>query len=199
MENRSAARLAIGIGVITLTFPTFILFQAVTCLFVVPLLLGVISVVVGVIALRRTSTMGEAAVATSALLFVLSIVVPCGLIAYANRSRPPVLIVVPDGYRGPVRLIIDPKNGVDMPLENGVYTYCIPNNGRLVIRDADPFRHWHTERARYANGKSLPSPLSPETVGLRSLSSGSTTQGGVTESYIRFFVGTAEDVRKASD
>ena len=86
---------------------------------------------------------GTAMRAIALVLLLVAVTVPFGLIAYHNRSGYPIVLVIPDDYRGPVLLIIDRERGVDVPLRDGVYEYRIPEGGKLLIRDDQPFCQWH--------------------------------------------------------
>jgi hypothetical protein len=113
------------------------------------------------------------------------------------------VLVVPDGYKGPLRLIIDKEQGIEIPLEDGEYIYRYAENGTLMIKDASPFRHWHSLTAIYANGKPIPidheGNVPPDAVSLHFLGSGVSAQGNKEEHYIEDFVGTREEFRKYAD
>ncbi len=202
-RNNAEAIVAIVIGVLTATIPTCLLFQAVTYLFVVPLALGVPSISFGVAALQRSSALGIVAAGMSLVLLVVAIAVPYGLIAYHNRTGYPIVLVIRDNYRGPVRLVLDRERGVVVPLRGGVYEYRIPADGRLLIRDDEPFSQWHTITAVYAGGGQIPTDhegnLPPDMILLHSLGSGVRTRNGTTEEYIKFFVGPKAELRKYID
>lgn len=201
-NNQSSAVIAIMVGVLTAIVPTFVLFRAVTFLFLIPLFLGVASILLGVAALRSSSALGKLTASVSFVLLVVAVVVPFGMIAYHNRSGYPITLVIPDNYRGRVRLVIDKERGVDVPLRVGVYEYRIPESGTLHIRDDEPFRQWHTFRAEYAGGQRIPMDddnLRNDMIVLHSLGSGSRTKNGITEEHITYFVGTKEDLRKFDD
>ena len=201
--NKGSGRAAVVIGAVTATVPTFVLFQAVTYLFVVPLLLGLLCVLLGVAAHRTDRKFARHVGWVAVILMFIAIVLPFGMIAYYNRSGYPIVLVVTEGYQGPVRLIIDRQQGVEVPLVNGKYTYRVPENGILVIKDDSPFRQWHSMTARYTNGKLIPRDndgnLPPDAVSIHSLGSGVITQGGKREEFIEDFVGTKAAFRKYVD
>src|SRR5437660_1703542 len=126
--NRGSAWVAVVIGTLTATLATFMLFQAATCLFVLPLELGLVCVLLGVTALRTEARYARH-VGWIAVILMLIAVLPFGMIAYHNSSGYPIVLVVPEGYPGPVRLIIDKQRGVDVPLVDGEYKYRIPETG----------------------------------------------------------------------
>lgn len=202
-NNKAWVAVALMIGVLTATIPTFLLFRAVTFLFVIPLLLGLLSISLGLAALRRGSGLSKLAAVIAVVLLVVAVAVPFGLIAYHNRTGFPIVVIVPDNYRGPVLLVIDRDGGVDVPLRDGVYEYRIPASGKLLIRNDQPFRVWHNEKAVYASGKPLPmkieNNLPADMIVLHSLGSGSHTKYGTTEEYIEYFVGTQAELRKYVD
>lgn len=198
--NRSAGTTAVILGLLTATIPTFFLFQAVTYLFVIPLVLGAVCMLLGIAALQTEARVRTNVGWTAVVLAIVSVVLPSSIIAYYDRAGPPVIIVVPQGYRGPVTLVIDKKRGIDVPLENGRFTYHMPEGGRLLIRDDSPFRQWHSENIRFADGTPIPddvqSDLPSDKVAYFSLGGGSRTREGKSEEYIEGFVGTQAELRK---
>jgi hypothetical protein len=201
--NKGSGWTALVIGTLTATVPTFVLFQAMTYLFVVPLVLGLVSIILGVTALRNGGWYAGHVGGIAAVLMLVAVVLPFGMIAYYNRSGYPIVLVVPERYRGPVRLIIDRHQGVEVPLVHGKYTYRIPETGTLVIKDDSPFRQWHSMKPMYSSGKPIPidfeDNLRPDAVSFHSLGSGVSTQGGKEEEYIEDFVGTKAELRKYVD
>jgi hypothetical protein len=201
--RRSSGVVALVIGVLTATIPTFLLFQAVTFLFVVPLALGLLCILLGVIALRTEGRFRPHAGWIAFVIMLIAVALPFEMIAYHDRSGSPIVLVIPNGYRGPVKLIIDREQGKDVPLSDGRYTYQIPEGGTLVIKDDSPFRRWHSMSATYANGKTIPiddeDSLPPDAVTLHSLGSGVTTQNGKKEEFIEDFVGTKAELRRYVD
>jgi hypothetical protein len=198
--NRSSGWAAVIIGTLTATIPTVMLFQAVTYLFVVPLVLGLLCIVLGVTALRTEGTYGKHVGWIAVILMLVGVIVPFGMIAYYDRSGYPIVLVVPTEYRGPIRLIIDRKNGLEVPLVNKKYTYRVPETGTLLIKDDSPFRQWHSMTVIYANGKLIPNnyegKLPPDTVSHHSLGSGVKTQDGKRQEYMEDFIGTKAEFKK---
>ena len=196
---KGSAWAAVVIGSLTATLPTIVLFQAVTYLFVVPLLLGLMCIILGVIALSTGGRYGKHIGKIAVILMLIGTVFPFGMIVYYNRSGYPIVLVVPEQYRGPVRLIIDRDQGVEVPLLDGKYTYQIPETGTLVIKDDSPFRQWHSLTAMYSGGKLIPADheenLPGEIVSIHSLGSGARVQGGKQEEFIEYFVGTKAEWR----
>jgi hypothetical protein len=200
--NRSSAVVAMAIGVVTATIPTILLFQAVTYLFVVPLALGVLCVLLGGIALGSEGRLRRH-IGWIAIVIMLVAVLPLGMIAYHHRSGYAIVLVVPDGYRGPVRLVIDRERGVVVPLKNDRYTYHIPDGGTLIIKDDSAFRQWHSESAMYANGDQIPidyeKRLPPDAITLHSLGAGGETRNGRRVDLIEEFVGSEAELRQYVD
>jgi hypothetical protein len=201
MKTRGVA--AVIIGLWTATGPTYLLWQAVSLLFLLPLTLGVVSIVIGVLAIRSDASYWRHVGWIAGVLFGMGILVPCGLIIDAERSGYPIVLVIPDGYRGPIRLTIDKKKGVDIPLHDGRYTYPICQGGTLIIKDARPFYRWHSEMATYAGGKSIPrfedGHAPPEVVWLHDLGSGVRSWGGNREEYMLYFLGTDVEAKQFNE
>jgi hypothetical protein len=174
-----------------------------TFLFIVPLVLGILCIGLGVVAIRSEGRLLRHVGWFAGIIILIAILLPFGTIAYNNQSGSPIAIVIPTGYRDPVKLIIDKQQGVEVPLENGKYTYHIPESGTLLIKDDRPFRQWHSMAETYTNGKLIPidyvETLPPDTVSLHSLGSGVKTQRGTKEQYIENFVETKAELRKYVD
>jgi hypothetical protein len=64
--------------------------------------------------------------------------------------------VLPSGYVGAFRLVLDKQAGVDMKLENGRYTLEIPKDGTLKVRSFKPFAELHEKTAAYKSGEEIP-------------------------------------------
>lgn len=69
----------------------------------------------------------------------------------------PVHFVIPNGFKGPIRLTIDPITGKDVVPTNGQFVYAIPADGLVRVKSFEPFRVWHKETASYENGTAIPS------------------------------------------
>jgi hypothetical protein len=123
VKNTTSATVAVIVGVLTTLIPTTVLFLAVTYLFVIPLMAGIICILLGVVGFRTDSPLGRHAGWLAVLLMFVAVGVPFGLITYHNRSGNPIVLVIPAGYRGPIRLVIDRAGGAEIPLQNGRYTY----------------------------------------------------------------------------
>src|SRR6202158_6505662 len=124
--SRISSSVAIAFGVLTATVPTVLLFKAVTLLFMVPLFLGILCTLAGIIALRMPGKFGCHVGWVAAIICLTATVVPFGIIAYYDQPGYAIVLVIPDGYRGQVRLVIDRQYGAETPLSSGRYTYEIP-------------------------------------------------------------------------
>jgi hypothetical protein len=202
--TRVSPILAIIIGILTATIPTFLLFQAVTYLFVVPLGLGLFCIFLGLIGLRTRGKLSQHVVWIAIIIMLGGVFIPFGMIAYYNRSAYPIVVIVPEGYRGPIKLIVDKNRGIDVPLKEGRFIYHIPPSGTLLIKDDGPFHQWHSMTAKYTNGMAIPmrdeNTLAPGEVAYFGLGSGMKVDSqGTREEYIQDFVGTKGELRKYVD
>jgi hypothetical protein len=200
--NTRSGTVAIAIGLLTATIPTIVLFQAVTFSFIVPLVGGIFCIGLGVVAIRSEGALLRHVGGYAGIIMLITIGVPFGMIACDSRSGYPIVMVVPEGYKGPVKLVLDRKRGVDVPLEDGKYTYHVPRSGTLLIKDDSPFLRWHSTTAMYANGKSIPidfeGTLPPDAVSYSIGGYAVTTRGGKEEHYMEGFVGTKNELREYS-
>lgn len=199
INRGTSGNVAVVIGIFTATVPTILLALNVTYLFVIPLLFGLYCIFLGFCTYRTKSKLGLYSGWFALIIGILATGVPMGVLAHDRATGYPISIVVPVGYRGPVRLIIDGERGQAVPLTDGWYRYRILENGTRIIKDSSPFNRWHTERMIYANGEIIPSDHEnnqpPEVVTCRSLgytSRSSTT--GEKQEYMEYFVGTRKDL-----
>jgi hypothetical protein len=122
------------------------------------------------------------------------------LLAGCSDSGPPVDIVVPKGFTGPVWIVLE-SDGQDIPLVNGRYQVVIPADGVLRVRSFRPFERWHQSAARYDDGTPLPeadgaNASGPDAVALRGGGSAVTTRDGKEIRWMPYFVGTARQYRE---
>lgn len=73
-----------------------------------------------------------------------------------EMRTPTIEFVLPDGYRGKVIMFVDPMNGVPLRPRDGFVRIVIPASGVLKVKDDAILAHWHTPKARYANGTPIP-------------------------------------------
>ena len=67
----------------------------------------------------------------------------------------PVHIVVPNGFKGEVRLVLDGVHGTEVKPSQGRYEYRIPASGILRVTSFGPFKGWHVQTAAYEDGTVL--------------------------------------------
>lgn len=198
--NRRIGWAAITVGALTALIPTVVLFVAVTYLFVIPLAIGLFCVFLGITVLLVDGEYAKHVGWIVAILAAVAWVAPFGIIAYYNQPGHPIALVIPDGYRGRVKLVVDPHQGIEVPLTDGRYTYNISDNGELVIKNAGPFRRWHEMTCTYRSGQPIPIAIadgaSSDAVQVHFLGMGKSFDGAKTEEYVKFFLGTAAELRK---
>ena len=85
-------------------------------------------------------------------LLSLSIILLSGCF---SQKSPPIYFQLPINYVGAFALILDPREGINIDLQNGRYSYIIPTNGVLKIKSFDPFNKAHKEFAFYSDGKEI--------------------------------------------
>ncbi len=73
-----------------------------------------------------------------------------------SANGPPVHFVVPNGFTGEIRLILDESGGTEIERINGKLTYQIPLNGVLHVTSFKPFEPWHVQTAAYEDGTPIP-------------------------------------------
>ena len=86
--------------------------------------------------------------------------------------------VLPDGYVGMFKIVLDETGGVEISPKDGRYVYEIPASGILKVKSFAPFRPWHDESAAYRDGTKIKlwdSKVPDDAVVLRSL--GESTRG----------------------
>src|SRR5438105_1363061 len=98
MSRKTSGVVAVIVGVFTASVPTFLLYQAVTFLFVIPLILGVLCILLGLVALRTDSSISRHAGWLALVILCIAVGVPFGLIAYHSRSGHPIVLVMPTDY-----------------------------------------------------------------------------------------------------
>ena len=85
--------------------------------------------------------------------------------------NPGVHFILPDGYTGSFRIVLDETQGVDVKLEGDRYIYRIPEAGELKVKSFQPLMTWHKLTATYRSGKEIPyadSTVKPDAIALRS-------------------------------
>ncbi len=123
-----------------------------------------------------------------------------GLCAGCDLFAPEIHFILPNGYIGGFRIVLDELQGTDVQLRSGRYTYRIPERGELRVKTFQPFITWHKVTAEYTNGKEIPSDdssVKPEVIALRSgPGSGSREVDGknVGPIILTYVVGTQEQL-----
>jgi hypothetical protein len=117
------------------------------------------------------------------------------LVGCDDRSGPPVELVVPVGFTGTVRVMLDPA-GPEIPLIDGRYQIVVPLDGLVRVRSFRPLEQWHTLAARYTDGTLIPrdhgdGTVGPNTVAVRGGVSSVTSGEGRGLRSQTYFVGTA--------
>lgn len=202
--NRRATMTALVVGTITVTIPTLILYRAVTFLCFVPLVLGSLTIILGVTTFRPASRLNRFVGSIAFLDLAIAVILPFGLIAYHDGQGHPISLILPKEHRGTVKLILDRRRGVDVPLEDGTYIYRIPASGVMTIRDDSPFRRWQSMRVSYGNGRRIAIAdeelTTADEVAIHSLGGfGVRTENGRTEESMQWFVGSRAEKLKFVD
>ena len=81
---------------------------------------------------------------------VVSVVISC------DKTDAPVHFVVPNGYRGMFVVYPGQKDGTEISLKEGQYTYIVPDDGIIRVRGEGPFATRQEMSASYSDGTPLP-------------------------------------------
>jgi hypothetical protein len=115
----------------------------------------------------------------------------CLLMSCSERRGPSVQIIVPEGFKGLIKIEKD-QAGQEIELKDGQYVYRIPTNGVLKVKLARGFAEWHYTVACHTNGREL--PVYPE----RGIGGISLFEIGSSSSGKEFlFVGTEQEKEEA--
>jgi hypothetical protein len=82
-------------------------------------------------------------------------------VAGCERSDETVNFVLPKGFEGVIYVKQQPDGG-EIPKSGTSYKIVVPESGVVVFKNTEVFTRWHTETARYENGKSISIDLSTE-------------------------------------
>lgn len=90
-------------------------------------------------------------------IFLLFSAYVCTLAAGCHRFRgnTEIHFLLPDGYQGAVRLVVD-EQGQVLTASNDTVTLTVPESGILHVKSLGPLRKWHKEFAVYIDGTHLP-------------------------------------------
>jgi hypothetical protein len=100
--------------------------------------------------------------------------------------------ILPDGYVGMFKIILDETHGIEVTAKDGRYTYVIPQEGILRVKSFAPFRDMREYTAAYQDGTKIivwDSTVSDNTVALRGIGTHSTDQTPLTKTVL---IGTKE-------
>ncbi|MCE9604893.1 MAG: hypothetical protein K8U03_08330 [Planctomycetia bacterium] len=67
----------------------------------------------------------------------------------------PVHLVIPNGFTGDIKIILDPARGQRIHVKDGRFTYAIQADGTLRVKSLQPFHEWHKQTASYEDGTSI--------------------------------------------
>lgn len=194
-NSRSRNWIAIVIGALTAIGPTYFLFASVTYLFVAPLILGTAVVIWGLVGdpIPVDSNRRRAKILISLVACGIAAFGPFMLMASAGRHGPSVHFVLPTGFRGGFKLVLDQVDGTDVSVQQGRITFKIPESGILRIRSFGFSEHWHTESAAFADGSTIPDQfqVGPNQLAMRAAKGCGPTRG------IWYFVGSHKEWQDA--
>ncbi len=71
-----------------------------------------------------------------------------------SGTGPPVLYILPDNFRGQIKLVVDAE-APEVPLLDGNYVVRVPREGLVKVKSTDFLFQWHEVRARFKSGKAL--------------------------------------------
>ncbi len=84
-----------------------------------------------------------------ALATVLALLVGC------SERRVVIHYVIPNGYRGPLKIVGDGDDSNGYAFEAGQHVYRFPQSAVLHVKTTWPFENWHSLTAEYANGTTI--------------------------------------------
>lgn len=135
-----------------------------------------------------------------AIFFIVVFAMAVGFFLWIQHeeNRPPlhVVFVVPNHFRGVLKLRERKHASVKVTPHNGVYLFIFPASGVLDVQGSLPVWQWHTLDAHYENGKTIPVDgevsVQDDEVAIRDagVSGGSATSPSTEAWYV---VGTATD------
>ena len=82
----------------------------------------------------------------------LTLAIFCG----CSHNGTPVHFILPEGFDGPIRLILDEAEGAEVTPTDGKYVYNIPASGVLRVTSFKPFQPLHVQTASYDDGMTIP-------------------------------------------
>ena len=175
------------IGLFVAIMPGTYWYLRVSYLFFVPVSCSVLIFTLAFVATRER--IAKSAMVAAISLALIGFVAPPLILALAIVQQPDYEFVLPTGYRGGFKLIVDKKNGVEPKREGGKLVYVIPQSGVLKIRDDNLMGRYRTDSVRYADGTAVASSLL-HPLGIQTASPGP-------EKSFWWFIGTGEEFRLA--
>lgn len=177
------------IGLFVAVMPGSYWYLRVSYLFVVPLSCSVLIFALAFVAARERFVKNAMVAAMSLGLFGL--VGPPLILALMIANEPNYEFVLPTGYRGGFKLIVDKVNGVEPSRQNGRLVYVIPKNGVLIISDDNLMGRYRGEAATYADGTAVSAALF-HPLGIQHTGPGP-------EKSFWWFIGSVEELRLAEN
>jgi hypothetical protein len=199
-SNRNQRLVAGGLGALAVGLSAVLFAENPSRGMLIPLAFGTGAVVLAALVSRPRSWLGRQVGWVGVTALLLFMAAAAGLLTFASAEGSAVHMVVPVGFRGRVRLVVDPEQGADVFKSSGRYTYHIPADGVLRIRSAEPFSDWFSQTASYADGTRIPMEqtglLPDDAVAWYSLDSGTRVVDGSREEFMHFLVGTHIEQRR---
>jgi hypothetical protein len=113
-------------------------------------------------------------------------------------------LIVPDGYRGVIKLQFERRDGIRLPREDGVYMIHLPPDGELQIRHPKLTRRWHRMTAQYEDGTPIPyvmpppvEPVPDDVVAIRALRNLPADVAPQSDAW--YYVGTEDEARELAE
>lgn len=128
-------------GAFTMVAPTAVLFFSLNVLYPLPLLVGLMTLFVGM--RKAQPTVHRRAMLIGFIACLLASLGPLFAAAYGNGSGRPIRVILSPGFVGEFSIVKDGKRGVTIEPTEGVWVYRIPESGILFVRENAPFFRWH--------------------------------------------------------
>jgi hypothetical protein len=78
-----------------------------------------------------------------------------GVAGCSDRGGDSVHLIVPAGFEGVIRIVVDGTDSGGYKHTAGRHAYTIPAGGVLHVKSGKPFEQWHKLSAADANGKTI--------------------------------------------
>jgi hypothetical protein len=73
----------------------------------------------------------------------------------ALRRSPEILLIIPNGFYGALRLVKDPRHGGQLSRESNRFVVEFPESGTVALKDFEAFEQPHVLKAQYSSGRAL--------------------------------------------